>query len=309
MSHNNTPLTLVVLAAGMGSRYGGLKQLDPVGPHGEVILDYSVYDALQAGIDRVVFVIRKDFEDAFRTTLGKRFEDQLSVDYAFQSLDAVPEGCVVPSARTKPWGTGHAVLTAKDVVKSPFIVINADDFYGRGGYAIIADYLRQAAAVETSVEPTSMVGFPLRNTLSEHGTVARGLCQCNDAMSLESVVEITSIRKTEIGAAYDGAQGEVVNLTGDEFVSMNMWGFLPSFFLLLEERFRSFMVDLGNSDKAEFYIPFAVDELIQAKRANSRVLTTDSTWFGVTYQEDKQVVVNALQALADAGTYPSPLWG
>ena len=305
----HSSLTLVVLAAGMGSRYGGLKQLDPVGPHEEVILDYSVYDALQAGVDRVVFVIRKDFEDAFRTNLGKRFEDRLSVDYAFQSLDAVPEGCVVPNARTKPWGTGHAVLTAKGLVDSPFIVINADDFYGRGGYAVLADYLRKAAAGSSSdVEPTCMVGFPLRNTLSEHGTVARGLCQCNDAMDLESVVEITSIRKTETGAAYDGVGGEVVPLKGDELVSMNMWGFLPSFFPLLEERFRSFMKDHGNSDKAEFYIPFAVDELIQSGRASSRVLTTDSTWFGVTYQEDKPVVVKALQALADDGKYPSPLW-
>lgn len=309
MATSSSPLTLVVLAAGMGSRYGGLKQLDPVGPHDEVILDYSVYDALQAGVERVVFVIRRDFEAAFRDSLGKRFENRLAVDYAFQSLDAIPEGCQVPSGRTKPWGTGHAVLTAKDVVDTPFMVINADDFYGRSSYAVLADYLREAAATSSDVERYSMVGFPLKNTLSEHGTVARGLCQCGPSMDLESVKEITSIRKTEAGAAYEGPEGKDVLLTGDERVSMNMWGFLPSFFPLLEERFRTFMASHGDSDKTEFYIPFAVDELIQAQRATARVLATESNWFGVTYQEDKPVVVNALKGLADDGTYPSPLWG
>ena len=305
----DSPLTLVVLAAGMGSRYGGLKQLDPVGPHGEVILDYSVYDALQAGIERVVFVIRKDFESAFRDSLGKRFENRLSIDYAFQSLDAIPEGCEVPSGRTKPWGTGHAVLTAKDVVETPFMVINADDFYGRSSYGVLADHLCEAAVASSDVERYCMVGFPLKNTLSKHGAVARGLCQCGADMNLQSVQEITNIRKTLAGAAYEDASGAEVVLSGDERVSMNMWGFLPSFFPLLEERFRNFMASHGDSDKTEFYIPFAVDELIQAQRATARVLTTESSWFGVTYQDDKPIVVNALQELADQGTYPSPLWG
>ncbi len=305
----NPPLTLVVLAAGMGSRYGGLKQLDPVGPHNEVILDYSVYDALQAGVEKVVFVIRRDFEESFRNTLGKRFEGRMAVDYAFQTLDALPPGCQVPDGRTKPWGTGHAILSAREAVTTPFMVINADDFYGRASYQRLADYLRQAAASgATEKEPLSMVGFRLRNTLSEHGTVARGLCQCDDAMNLRSVVEVTSIRKTANGAAYHAPGGGITELTGDELVSMNMWGFLPSFFPLLEDRFRRFMEEHGKSDKAEFYIPFAVDELIQAKRASTRVLTSNSQWFGVTYQEDKPVVVAALKALAEDGLYPTPLW-
>ena len=306
---NSTPLTLVVLAAGMGSRYGGLKQLDPVGPHGEVILDYSVYDALQAGVDRVVFVIRKDFEDAFRDTLGRRFEGRIDVSYAFQSLEAVPSGSSVPSGRTKPWGTGHAVLTARDVVATPFIVINADDFYGRASYAVLADFLRETKGNAMDGERYCMVGFPLKNTLSEHGTVARGLCQCSAAMDLESVEEITNIRKTSSGAAYENHTGETVNLSGEERVSMNMWGFSPSFFPLLDERFRVFMQTHGGSDKTEFYIPFAVDELIQAERAKTRVLATESEWFGVTYQEDKPIVVQALKQLHDIGTYPTPLWG
>jgi len=257
----------------------------------------------------VVFVIRKDFESAFRDSLGKRFENRLSVDYAFQSLDAIPEGCQVPSGRTKPWGTGHAVLTAKDVVDTPFMVINADDFYGRSSYGVLADYLREAAASTSDVERYSMVGFPLKNTLSENGTVARGLCQCSEAMDLQSVQEITNIRKTASGAAYEDANGTTVELSGDERVSMNMWGFLPTFFPLLEERFRNFMASHGDSDKTEFYIPFAVDELIQAQRATARVLATESSWFGVTYQEDKPIVVDALKELSNQGSYPSPLWG
>lgn len=306
MAHSS-PLTLVVLAAGMGSRYGGLKQLDPVGPNDEVILDYSVYDALQAGVEKVVFVIRDDFEQAFRDQLGRRFEDRLQVEYAFQRLDALPDGHTVPDGRTKPWGTGHAILAAKDVVDTPFIVINADDFYGRASYQTLADFLREP--LTGPKESISMVGFPLRNTLSEHGTVARGLCQCDAQMNLESVREITNIHKTATGAAYEEANGDTVSLSGDERVSMNMWGFQPSFLPLLEERFVAFMDSHGQSPKSEFYIPFAVDELIQSQRATTRVLTTESRWFGVTYQEDKPLVVAALQQLADQGTYPSPLWG
>lgn len=306
---SQTPLTLVVLAAGMGSRYGGLKQLDPVGPHDEVILDYSVYDAMAAGVEHVVFVIRKDFEDAFRTTLGQRFEKRLAVDYAFQQLDDLPEGHAVPTGRTKPWGTGHAILAARHVVKHPFMVINADDFYGRQSYQSLADHLRAVESATNDREPVSMVGFPLRNTLSEHGTVARGVCQCDTEMNLESVEEITSIAKTTEGAAYTGPDGKSVPLTGNELVSMNMWGFLPSFYPLLEERFRTFMESNASSEKAEFYIPFAVDELIHAQRATTKVLTTSSQWFGVTYQEDKPVVVKALQSLAEEGVYPAPLWG
>ena len=304
----NTPLSLVVLAAGLGSRFDGLKQLEPVGPNDEVILDYSVYDALQAGVEHVVFVIRKELEEAFHSTLGRRFERHVAVEYAFQSLDAVPPGCQVPRGRRKPWGTGHAILTARELVRWPFIVINADDFYGRDSYGVLADHLRNAATQASDREPCSMVGFRLGNTLSEHGTVARGLCQTNGAMELESVVEITNIRKTEAGAAYNGADGEVVSLKGEELVSMNMWGFFPSFFLLLEERFRAFMHRQGHSETTEMYIPVAVDELIQAGRASTRVLTTEGAWFGVTYREDKPLVVHAIRELVDAGTYPSPLW-
>ncbi len=299
--------TLVVLAAGMGSRYGGLKQLDPVGPSGEVILDYSVYDALQAGFDKVVFVIRKDFEEQFRNDLGKRFESKIAVDYAFQALEDLPDGHTVPAGREKPWGTGHAVLAARDVVDAPFVVINADDFYGRESYATIAEYLRTSA--NSDKEATCMVGFPLRNTLSEHGTVARGLCQCDDDHYLVSVVETTSIRKVPEGAAYEDESGCAQVLDGTELASMNMWGFQPSFFPLLQSLFGEFLSTQCESPNSEFYIPFAVDQLIQEGRASTRVLRTDSQWFGVTYQEDKPLVVQSLADLVTQGVYPSSLWG
>ncbi len=300
-------LTLVVLAAGMGSRYGGLKQLDPVGPRGEVILDYSVYDAMLAGFDRVVFVIREDFEQQFRETLGVRFENKLEVGYAFQRIDDLPLGAAVNTARTKPWGTGHAVLAARNMVTTPFIVINADDFYGRESFATIAAYLRESNTA-TNRERYCMVGYPVRNTLSDHGTVARGLCHCDEHGDLTSVIEITNIRRQGDGAAYDDPDGNTVTLDGDAPVSMNFWGFTPSFFPLLEERFTGFLRANGQSEKAEFYMPSAVDELIKNDRATTRVLNTDSQWFGVTYKEDKPIVVKALGDLASKGIYPAPLW-
>ena len=300
-------LTLVVLAAGMGTRYGGLKQLDPVGPSGEVILDYSVYDALQAGFDKVVFVIRRDFEEQFRSDIGKRFEGKIVVDYAFQALDDLPNGHTVPRERKTPWGTGHAVLAVRDVVDGPFVVINADDFYGRDSYATIADYLKNSD--NSDKEATSMVGFPLRNTLSDHGAVARGLCQCDIDGYLVSVVETTSIRKVPEGAAYEDEAGNTQTIVGTELASMNMWGFQTSFFPKLQRLFSEFLTQEVTSPKSEFYIPFAVDQLIQEGRATTRVLRTDSQWFGVTYKEDKAFVVQSLADLVARGVYPSVLWG
>ena len=305
---SSNPLTLVVLAAGMGSRYGGLKQLDPVGPSDEVILDYSVYDALQTGFTKVVFVIRPDFDEQFRETLGRRFEGKIEVGYAYQTLDLVPASFEIPSSRSKPWGTGHAVLASKEVVDTPFVVINADDFYGRASFQSIADHLQGTSDASDGLERYSMVGFPLKNTLSEHGAVARGLCQCDEEDHLASVVEITNIRKTDHGAAYEDASGDTQSLTGNERVSMNMWGFTPSFFPYLERLFSTFLISSGHTEKSEFYIPVAVDSLIKEGKAQAKVLPTDAEWFGVTYREDKEHVVRSIQGLVDQGDYPTPLW-
>lgn len=299
-------LNLTILAAGMGSRYGGLKQIDPVGPSGETILDYSIYDALRAGFNQVTFVIRRDIEKDFRAAIGQRYEGRVEVSYAFQELSMVPDGFTVPETRKKPWGTAHAVLAARDVVTSPFAVINADDFYGAESYEILSEFLQ--TVMDDAMAHYAMVGFILRNTLSEHGHVARGICESRNGQFLHGVTERTKILKRAPGAVYLDEDGTEHPLTGDEWVSMNMWGFTPSFFGHLQDRFAAFLADHGQEEKAEFFIPLAIDALMKQGKADVRILPSAAPWFGVTYREDKPSVVSAIRALVDAGDYPECLW-
>ncbi|GAB5561032.1 MAG: nucleotidyltransferase [Synoicihabitans sp.] len=287
--------TLLVLAAGMGSRYGGLKQLDPVGPGGETILDYAVYDARRAGFDRVVFVIRRDFEEIFREQIGSRYAKVIAVDYAFQSLDQLPEGTSLPAEREKPWGTGHAVWCARDVVPGPFAVINADDFLGRDAFVQLAAFIADPDADH------AMVGYALGNTLSEQGSVSRGVCQVDEQGNLLEVVEHTGITKADVG---DGK-----TFSGEEVVSMNCWAFQPSFWPALDRQWRAFIATRLNEPKAEFYLPAAVSEEIAAGRCAVKVRRTSASWFGVTYREDKPMVEATLQAMVEKGEYPASLFG
>ncbi len=300
-------ITLNVLAAGMGTRYGGLKQIDPVGPNGETILDYSVYDAMQAGFDRVVFTIRRHIEKDFREHVGKRFEGCIDVAYVFQELDMLPDGFTVPADREKPWGTGHAVLCASDVIHEPFVVINADDFYGAESYRLLAEFLNAPSEDRVSAE-YALVGFKLRNTLSEHGHVARGICECDESMYLKNVVERTKVLKKGHAAVFLDESGQEHALSGDEWVSMNLWGFTPSFFHPLKEAFTSFLQESATQPKAECYIPWVVDKLIAKGVAKCRVLPTGSPWFGVTYREDKPHVERSIRTLIQEGAYPEALW-
>lgn len=297
--------TLVVLAAGMGSRFGGLKQMTPVDNQGNSILHYSIYDAIQAGFGKVVFVIKKAIEEDFRQiTAG--LEKHIDVAYAFQEVDMLPSGFQVPEGRTKPWGTGHAVLCAKDEVDGPFTVINSDDFYGRGAYMAIADFLRQPH----SDREYAMVGFLLKNALTENGSVARGVCELQGG-NLAKVTERTKIFKRGSDAAYTEDGEHFVPLSGDTVVSMNFWGYQPSMMEELERRFPVFLEERLPKDpvKCEFYLPFATDALIQEGSASVRVLKTDETWYGVTYREDLPTVVDAIAAMRRAGKYPEILFG
>lgn len=301
-----TKPTLLVLAAGMGSRYGGLKQMDSMGPNGETVMDYAVFDAIRSGFGKVVFVIRRDFEEAFKEGVGNRFSGQIEVDYAFQSLDALPDGFVVPPGRTKPWGTAHAILTASKVVADPFAVINADDFYGRDAYGQMARFLFNLQE-DITPSPFCMVGFPLKNTLSEFGTVSRGVCDIGADGGLQSVTELTRIEKLMAGARHIEADGSEIVLSGEEIVSMNMWGFTPAVFDYLENLFRQFLASRGVEMQSEFYIPFAVDDMVKQDSATVQVLRTSGSWFGVTYKEDRDHVVSAIAALVDRGDYPDQL--
>lgn len=297
--------TLVVLAAGMGSRFGGLKQMTPVDNQGNSILHYSIYDAIQAGFGKVVFVIKKAIEEDFRQiTAG--LEKHIDVAYAFQEVDMLPSGFQVPEGRTKPWGTGHAVLCAKDEVDGPFTVINSDDFYGRGAYMAIADFLRQPH----SDREYAMVGFLLKNALTENGSVARGVCELQNG-NLDKVTERTKIFKRGSDAAYTEDGEHFVPLSGDTVVSMNFWGYQPSMMEELERRFPLFLEERLPKDpeKCEFYLPFATDALIQEGIASVRVLKTDETWYGVTYREDLPTVVDAIAAMRRNGRYPEVLFG
>lgn len=300
------PPSLLVLAAGMGSRYGGLKQLDPMGPGGETILDYSVFDAIRAGFDRVVFVIRKDFATSFREQVAARFAGRIDIDYAFQELDDLPAGYTVPVGRSKPWGTAHAIRAARDQLAGPFAVINADDFYGRDSYVRAAEFLAEAR--ETTAARYCMVGYYLSNTLSEHGGVNRGLVTERDGL-LNHVEEILGISRREDAIVGEAIDGTPRRLDADAVVSMNFWGFTHGFLSQLEEEFRRFLDEHGASPKAECYIPTVVDDLIARNAAACHVLPTTSTWFGVTYPEDKPAVGDALRELLEAGEYPAPLEG
>jgi dTDP-glucose pyrophosphorylase len=303
----STKPTLLILAAGMGSRYGGLKQLDPMGPNGETVLDYSVFDALRAGFGKVVFVIRRDFEEEFKTKVGSRFDKHIPVEYAFQSLTDLPEGFTLPEGRVKPWGTTHAVLAAEEQVKEPFAMINADDFYGQDAFAKLAKNLPTLHPVDGR-KRYSIVGFQLKNTLSDHGSVARGVCTSDDG-KLTSVTEMTKIVKTPSGARNEEDPDNHIELSGHELVSMNFWGFTPDVFPQLREAFVNFLKKEGTSLKSECYVPKEVDLFIKQGTADVEVLETTSSWFGVTYPEDKAVVVASIKKLTDAGEYPAPLWG
>jgi Nucleotidyl transferase len=294
--------TLLVMAAGMGSRYGGLKQIDPVGPGGETIIDYSVYDALRAGFGKLVFVIRKDIEAQFREIIGARFEKRIAVEYVFQELDNLPPGLFVPPGRTKPWGTAHAILVAAAAIREPFTAINADDFYGAQSFRLLAQHLGSGSP------DYAMAGFVLRNTLSDFGSVARGVCQADENDFLRAVTELTKIERDGNRAKDTGATGQVTLLTGDEVVSMNMWGFTPALFPQLQQYFRSFLNRSGQELKSECYIPSAVNDFLAAGQARVKVLRTGDSWFGVTYREDRPRVVASIRQLIARGDYPEKLW-
>ncbi len=298
-------LTLLVLAAGMGSRYGGLKQIDPVGPGGETLLDYSVHDAVRAGFDRVVFIVRGDMEADFRDAVGRRIERRVAVEYCRQELEMVPGWFSIPPERPKPWGTGHAVLAARDAIGGNFAAVNADDFYGAGSYRKLAGHLRQAA--DSGRGDYGMVGFRLRETLSDHGTVARGVCRSRQGL-LEQVVELTRIAKSGEGAVHSDPRGPDHNLSGDELVSMNMWGFTPSIFDHLDRAFARFLRERGGEHGAEFMIPTLVNELVAAGRVKVRVLRSADSWFGVTYRKDRHRVTSRIRELVRGGAYPERLW-
>jgi len=301
---------LVILAAGMGSRFGGLKQVEPVGPAGELIIEYSIFDALRAGFDQVVLVIRKDIEADFRASIGKRLESRIAVEYVFQEIGDVPSR-INPSGgrfppRLRPWGTGHAVLAARNTVKQPFAVINADDFYGASGYAALAGHFAGTAANATP--GYAMVGYPLKQTLSEFGTVSRGLCSTDSAGRLKQITEITKIQKTDSGAKYTDVTGAARQLTGAEIVSMNFWGFTPAVFVQLEELFLDFLRKNEGDPKAEFYLPTSISSLNERGQAEVALLQSTDAWFGITYREDLESSKRTLGQLVAQGKYPVPLW-
>ncbi len=298
--------TLLVLAAGMGSRYGGLKQMDPMGPNGETVLDYSVFDAIRAGFGRVVFIIRKDFASDFKESVGGRFAGKIEVDYVYQDMADLPEGSTVPEGREKPWGTGHAILAARDAIKGHFAVINADDFYGRDSYERAAGFFSKLSG-DTKGE-IAMVGYPLLNTLSDHGHVNRGICKTDANGLLTNVEEFVNIQREADGILYgNGLDGNRRMIQQDALVSMNFWVFGPDFFAQLKKSFIAFLEKSGAEMKSEFFIPSVVDDLIRNGEVRCPVLETSSQWFGVTYPDDKPVVVKSIAKLIEAGEYPPAL--
>ncbi len=301
-------LTLVILAAGMGSRYGGMKQIDPVDEQGNKIIDFSVYDAIQAGFKKVIFIIKKEHEQDFRDVIGDKVSPFIKVEYAFQDINDLPEGFSVPEGRVKPWGTAHALLTCDGMLDGPFAVINADDFYGREAYQVIADFLNKGQEGEKG--KYAMVGYMLRNTLTDNGDVCRGVCIKNDEGFLTDIKERTHIEKRGNAAAYTENGTDFIDLTGDEIVSMNFWGFTPDIIDELKVIFNRFLKEEvpANPMKSECYIPISVDELIKGGKATVEVLSSKDKWFGVTYKEDKPMVVESVKKLKEAGTYPVELW-
>ena len=300
--------TLLLLAAGMGSRYGGLKQLDGLGPNGETIMDYSIYDAIKAGFGKIVFVIRKDFEQEFREKILSKYEGHIPAELVFQSLDALPEGFTPPEGRVKPWGTNHAVMMAANAIKEPFCVINCDDFYNRDAYMVMGKFL--ASLPDDSTNTYAMVGFRVGNTLSENGTVARGICSKDEKGNLTTVVERTEIMRVNGPICYKDEQGEWIPVEDNTPVSMNMWGFTPDYFRHSEAYFKEFLSDPKNMEnlKAEFFIPLMVNKLINENTASVKVLDTTSKWFGVTYSADRPSVVEKIQTLVNEGVYPNRLF-
>lgn len=301
---------LVIMAAGIGSRFGGgIKQLEPVGPNGEIIMDYSIHDALEAGFDKIVFIIRKDLEKDFKEIIGNRIEKIAKVKYAFQEMEDIPEGFSVPEGRKKPWGTGQAILAAKDVIDEPFIVINADDYYGKEGFKRIHDYMVNEMDENGELYDICMAGFVLRNTLSENGGVTRGICSVNENGLLTKVTETYDIYQEENGMHAVTRDGEPVEVRADQYVSMNMFGLPKKFMQELEEGFPKFLANVKDGDlKAEYLLPTIIDQCIREKKGTVRLLETPDKWFGVTYKEDKPMVVAAIRKLIDDGVYPEKLF-
>lgn len=295
--------SLLVLAAGIGSRYGGLKQIDQVGPSGETIMDYSIYDSIRAGIEKIVFVIREEIQSEFEEVIGSRLRQKVEIDYAFQELEMIPKGFTCPDERQKPWGTGHAVLVARDTIHEPFVVINADDFYGARSFQVMVDHLMHSGNGEYA-----MVGFSLDKTLSDFGQVARGVCRTDDENCLRSIMEITNIERKGDSIFYTDKEGKVINLSGEEVVSMNIWGFHPVIFDFMEQSFSAFLERESGNLKSEFYIPTFIFELLKQNKATVKVLESDESWFGVTYREDKPNVITKIRQLVDQGIYPESLY-
>ena len=299
--------TLVIMAAGMGSRFGGLKQMTPIDEQGHFIMDYSIFDAIRAGFGKVVCVIKEEMRDQFEALIGRRVRGHVELAYAYQSLDRIPEGCSIPDGRVKPWGTAHAVLCAADEIDGPFAVINADDFYGYEAFRAMADFLK----ADRPASQQAMVGYALENTLTENGSVSRGVCEVNDEELLTAITERTTIEKRPDGAAYTEDGGATyTHLDGDTVVSMNLWGFQRPVLERMEQMFRRFLTDAvpANPMKAEFYLPLLPDALIADGSGTVQVLTSNARWYGVTYREDLPGVVAAIAAMKDSGQYPDHLW-
>ncbi len=299
--------TLLILAAGIGSRYGSLKQIDKLGPSGERIIDYSVFDARRAGFGKVVFVIRKDIEKEFNEVFIENLARQIEIDYVFQELDNLPDGLVCPKERIKPWGTCHAVIVAKSKIKEPFAVINADDFYGFEAFESVAGFLKHVSSNES--HEYCMVGYKLKNTLSEHGLVSRGVCETDLKGYLIKITEQTQIGRKNGLIFFRNQNGKDIFLHEDTIISMNCWGFTPSFFPVAEKMFEEFMIENIHNPKAEFYIPLVIDDIVKNKTGTVKVLDCNAKWFGVTYQEDKPSVIANLKNYVSRGLYPSPVWG
>jgi NDP-sugar pyrophosphorylase family protein len=296
--------TLLILAAGMGSRFGGLKQIEPVGPNGETILEYSIYDAIRAGFGKVVFVIRESFADDFKSRFESKLSGKIKIEYVYQEINKLPEGFTLPEEREKPWGTGHAILMAKDVVNEPFAAINADDFYGAEAYGIISKYLMESVFAGKY----AMVGYQLDQTLSEFGAVSRGICVTNENEELTKITETHQIRKDGIRTIGEFEGNKNFELQGKEKTSMNFWGFHPTVFEHIESQFIEFLKTSIHIPKSEFYIPFVVFEMIKRNQATVKVLAADSPWFGVTYKEDRPFVTDQILKFTNAGIYPENLW-
>jgi NDP-sugar pyrophosphorylase family protein len=298
--------TLMILAAGMGSRYGGLKQIDHIGPSGEAIIDYSIYDAIRAGFGKVVFIIRRNIEKDIRKVFDDKLKGRIEVAYAYQELDMVPPGLTYSPDRIKPWGTAHAIWTARELINEPFVVINADDFYGPSAYTVTASFLNNLP--DRDKNRYCMVGYRIGETLSDFGSVSRGMCEGDANSNLRAVVEIKEIERKDGKIAYRDSEGATVGLRGDELVSMNIWGFNPSVFPFIETAFSAFMKENGNDIKSELYIPTVINRLIAEKAASVSIIPASETWFGVTYREDKPMAESRIGELIDHGIYPVSLW-